>query len=290
MRGRCAAWLLASLCLGSAAKGQLAYSVRSDGAGATADFLFAVDLGTGVATPIGPTGFQDIESLAFGAGCQTLYGVDDVSDSLVTCNVATGACTAIGTLGRDVTDTGLAFTTPTLLFMSTDAPKNPTNLYRLAPATGGATLVGDQGQSVTGLAAVDGTLFGLGGDAQGNLVVVSTTTGAATSIGPLGIPAFTDAGFDADAAGTLWGISDPGRSAGMIFTVSPTTGAASIIATPQLSGGASLGGFESLAIPAGACAGLAQAGVPAIPTVDGAGLAFLVAAIALAATWLLRRA
>ena len=48
----------------------------------------AVVLETGVATAVGPTGFADIEALAFAAD-GTLFGIDDASDQLVRIELAT---------------------------------------------------------------------------------------------------------------------------------------------------------------------------------------------------------
>src|SRR4026209_136048 len=103
------------------------YSVRADGNQKRS----RIDLATGVATPLGATGFDGIEGLAFDPGCKKLYGVDDVKDRLVTCDPKTGACTPVGSLGLDVTDTGLAFASNGSLFMSTDAPKNPLRFFGL---------------------------------------------------------------------------------------------------------------------------------------------------------------
>src|SRR5262249_44235550 len=150
-------------------------------------------------------GFMGVESFAFDAGCRNLYGVDDVTDQLLTCNITTGACTPVGPLGVDVTDTGLAFGVDGNLYMSTDAPK-PSKLYKLDPKTGAATLIGEQGQEVTGLAADKTGLYGLGGDGRDNLVKLDTATGHATVIGSLNTVVLVDGGIDFDSNGVLWGI------------------------------------------------------------------------------------
>jgi secreted PhoX family phosphatase len=141
-----------------ASHGNIAWSVQSDGD----DQLYSIDLATGAQTPIGPTGFNDIEGLAFDAN-GTLYGVDDITNELVTCNLTTGACQTVGPLNVSFTDMGLTFDQAGNLWMSTDAP-SPETFYRVDPATGQATAVGPQGQEVTGLAASGSTIYGLGGD------------------------------------------------------------------------------------------------------------------------------
>lgn len=270
---------------------QTAYSVRSDGNDAQDDFLYSIDLATGVATPIGPTGFEDVESLAFDRGCDTLFAVDDVTDRLLTCDTATGACTQVGNLGVNVTDTGLAFIDDTNLYMSTDAPKDPTLFYRLNRFTGIATVVGDQGQEVTGLAAGPGGLFGLGGDGTNNLVSIDPATGVATVIGSLKTVSPSDGGLDFDAAGVLWGIEDAGlRNPSRIFRVDTTTGAATVAATVHLANNTNLVGFEGLAIDNGICAALAgPQTVLEVPTVSEWGLILLAGLLTGAGLFVLRR-
>jgi len=218
--------------------------------GAT-DYLWSINLNTGVATRIGYTGCADIESLSFSA-TGVLYGVDDATDRLVRCSVSTGACSSVGAIGVIFTDTGLAFSDDGSLWMSTDEPGPPFKFYRLDPNTGEATLIGPQGQEVTGLAFRSGVLYGLGGDYHDNLVEVNRTTGAATPVGTLGAVTLIDGGIDFDGEGVLWGISDPEDKTNtvpsQIFTIDPEAGAATLVATVTNSGGTPLAGFESLAI------------------------------------------
>lgn len=274
----------------SAQTGPIAYSVRSDGTDAQDDYLYSIDLATGVATPIGPTGFEDVESLAFDRDCTTLFGVDDTTDRLLTCDTSTGACTQVGNLGVDITDTGLAFAGDRL-FMSTDAPKNPSNFYRLDPLLGAATLVGPQGQEVTGLAAGPLGVFGLGGDGRDNLVEIDPVTGAVTVIGPLGTVQPSDGGLDFDANGVLWGIEDRGlRNPSRIFRANTTTGAATLGPTVHLANGTNLIGFEGLAIDEGVCAVLGnQPSLVEVPTLGEWGLIVLAALLSLAGIASLRR-
>jgi hypothetical protein len=209
------------------------YSVDSD----VSDRLWKIDLRTGVATPIGPTGFEDIESLSFSAD-QVLYGVDQITGQLVTCDLTTGACSAVGPLAVSFSDTGLSFDDAGNLWMSTDSPGD---LYSLDPTTGQATSVGIQGQKVSGLAFGSGKLYGLGND---NLVTLNTATGAATQVGLLVTVSLVDGGIDFDPGGGLWGIEDSGQ----IFTINRATGAATVVATVKEENGTPRTGFEGLAI------------------------------------------
>lgn len=275
------------------AAGQTAYSVRSDGgtaAGSADDFLYSIDLSTGTATRIGYTGHEDVESLAFAPGCRQLYAVDDVNDQLLVCGLETGGCAPVGPLGVDVTDTGLAFGRQGILFMSTDAPKRPTNLYQVNRYSGEASRVGDQGQSVTGLAWNQSELFGLGGDNTNNLVRLDGKTGHATPAGPLGTVRMSDGGLDFAADGTLYGISDSSGRTGpsQIFTIDPATGAARVVATVR-EGTTPIGGFEGLAILGGICSVPDSHVVTEIPTATEWGLVLLTALLAAAGILRLRR-
>lgn len=280
--------LLAGVCPLSA---QTAYSVRSDGDDNRDDYLYSIDLATGEATPIGPTGFEDVESLAFDRNCATLFAVDDVTDRLLTCDTTTGDCTQVGNLGVNITDTGLAFADDLSLFLSTDAPKGPTRFFKVSRFTGVATPIGDQGQEVTGLAASPAGIFGLGGDGRDNLVRVDPATGAATQIGKLGAVSPRDGGLDFAVDGILWGIEDAGfRDPSRIFTVDLETGAATVVATVHLKNGTELGGFEGLAIQEGICSTLVgQQTVLEVPTLGEWGLALLTALLTGAGLFFLRR-
>jgi hypothetical protein len=278
-------FLLVSLSA-SPAGAQTGYSTRpSFSSSSPDDLLYAIDLQTGMATKIGSAGgFQGVESFTFDPGCKTLYGVDDVTDQLVTCDIQSGTCKAVGPLGVDITDTGLAFGADGILYMSTDAPK-PSKIYKLNPATGKATLLGAMGQEVTGLAADRTGLYGLGGDGRNNLVKIETATGQATTLGPLKTVVLVDGGIDFDADGTLWGIH-PG-SVGRVghsqtFKIDLATGAATIVAqVKDAANGSLLDGFKGLAIADGVCKNLAPPPPPpggaaiAIPALEAWGIAAL---------------
>jgi len=289
---------LALLAPASQAGAQTGYAMRAERSGSSPqDVLYAIDMKSGQAQRIGSAGgFQGLESFTFGDGCKTLYSVDDVTDQLVTCDIQSGACTAVGPLGVDITDTGLAYGADGLLYMSTDAPK-PSKLYKVDAATGKATLIGNQGQEVTGLAADQSGLYGLGGDGRDNLVKLDTATGQATSIGPLKTVVLVDGGIDFDAGGTLWGIH-PG-SVGRVghsqtFRIDTATGAATIVAEVRDAGsGSFLDGFKGLAIANGICS---QLGPPTpgqdpteVPALDDWGLAALALALIACAVVALRR-
>jgi hypothetical protein len=271
------------------------YSIRSDGD----QKLYRIDLETGVTTPVGTaksSGFEGIEGLAFSPGCTTLYGVDDVKDRLVTCNRTTGSCETVGSLGVDITDTGLTFANDGNLYMSTDAPKDPIRFFRIDPGTGNATWVGDPGIEITGLAANPLAVYGLGGDGKDVLVQVDTETGAATTIGPLGSAVtLQDGGLDFDHDGTLYGLNDLGPGSGkasQIFKIDLETGKATVVAVTKDPSGKALNGFEGLAIDQGMCSvhGFGSAVALDAPALDGWGMAVLALGLVAAALFVLRRA
>jgi len=272
------------------AVGSMGYSVQSDGN----QKLYRIDLTTGVATPLGATGFDGIEGLTFDPGCKTLYGVDDVKDRLVTCDTKTGSCKTVGSLGVDITDTGLAFANNGELYMSTDAPKNPLRFFKLDPKTGMATWIGNQGTEVTGLAANTLAVFGLGGDGKNDLLLLDLSNGNATPIGSLGSITLQDGGLDFNSDGILYGLNDlgPGSSkASQLFKIDLTNGKATVITTLKDPSGKPLNGFEGLAIDGGICAtpAFGEALLIDAPALDLWGMAVLMLGLAAAALLVLRR-
>jgi hypothetical protein len=208
-----------------------ALAVRSDGD----DIVYRINLATGAVAPIGPIGFADVESIAIHPHTGVIYAVDDITDQLIIVNPITGAGTAVAPTGvGTITDHGLAFDGAGNLYMSVDAPQNA---YKLNPR-GGGFLMGAQGQQVTGLAWLDGVLFGLGGDNTNNLVALNQVTGQSQVIGALGgTLSVSDGGIGFDRNDVLWGIEDGGT----IFQVNPQTGAGTTVTTTLI-------GFEDLIV------------------------------------------
>jgi hypothetical protein len=184
--------------------------------------------------------------------------------------------------------------------MSTDSPKHPTNLYRVTVKTGRATLIGDQGQEVTGLAGNRFGIYGLGGDGMSNLVKMDLPAGKAIKIGPLKNVTLVDGGLDFDAENALWGIHD--GSVGRVgysqtFKIDTSTGVATVVApVKDAVTGATLDGFEGLAIADGACKNLftpppssSGGGAAEIPTLGAWGFAALALALTALGILALRR-
>ena len=201
------------------------------------DQLYQIDLATGVATAIGPIGFDDVEGLSFQPGTGLLFGYDDNNDELITIDPTTGIGTLVGASGLTTLDLGMTFDSMGQLWL---ASEDEQNFWSLDPATGAATLIGSTGREITALTELGGLIYGLDDD-NNALVTIDRLTGASTLVGLLGVD-IQDSGLAA-AGGILWALIDDGS----IYTIDATTGIASLVATTP-------GEFESLAIPAAATA------------------------------------
>ncbi|MBS0556524.1 MAG: hypothetical protein JSR27_03815 [Proteobacteria bacterium] len=305
--------LLAALVLGVFASQARAADLV--GYGEAFNVLYSVDLTTNTAVQIGGAGtlnnqqIANIEGLTFSPG-GVLYAVSDAgaTKTLLTIDKNTGLATAVGTLklGGAVSqlDLGLAFTCDGKLWMSASTGQ----FWSVDPATANATLVGNLGVKITGLAARGALIFGTGSQGNNNLYSIDPTKPAATLIGSYQSPDYVTTvspGFD--STGQLWAILDyvppqPGNT---------TVAAWSDLAKLAVSSGAltNLGsitpprpidsksptynnlyqiGLKGLAIPSAVCA--AAATTASTPALSWRGIAALIALMLLfGGTWLARR-
>ncbi len=221
------------------------FSVRSD----VDRKLYSIDMATGVASELGPTGFSKIEGLAINEAGE-IYGVNPPTGQLVKCSPLTGACTSVGVLAglpQIQTNAGLTFSSSGVLYLAVNAV-----IYRVDPATANATALGTTGPALSGLAGVAPTdncpsgVFGMGGNNdKGKLFCINTSNGAATLLGSINLTPL-DVGLDGDSTtGLVWGITNdvPGK----VFAVTPATLAVTNVNTVTVDG-VEIGGFESLAI------------------------------------------
>jgi len=224
--------------------------------------LYSIDLATGTATVIGPTGVGRIQGVAFRAD-GTLFGTDVVNDTLVTIDTTTGVATLVGALTVDVNNTGLTFGPDGRLWMSEEFGVGPNyNFYRVDPVTGTATLVAGpvSGAIPTGLTAdCAGTIYAID-QINDVLGTINTSTGAFTTVGAFGTVDLGGGGLDFAADGTLWGVNRVLPS--QTFTIDRSTGAATVVANTDQ-------GFDGLAIAPLSCPTPAAAPVPAAPTFTG---------------------
>ncbi len=230
----------------------IGYSVRSDGD----DNLYRIDLATGEASVIGPSGFTKIEGMAMSPAGE-VFAVDPqtASPRLLKCSTtpsSSAVCAATGTVALGVaavaSPVGLAFLPNGELYMAMSA-----TIFSLNTTTGAATPRGPAGSvAIAGLAGrspsanCSSGLFALGANVSpAQLYCVNTTSGALTALGPV-TPSTLDAGFDADTVtGLLWEITNANPS--QVFSINAETRATSTPVNVTLNGLA-IGGFEGLAV------------------------------------------
>lgn len=272
-------WLVSSLAIvlfgATAAQAQVGYAIDSDGT----NHLWSVDLSTGAATDLGAItgGFTQIEGLAT-SSAGVIYGVDDVTDTLVTIDTSTAAATAVGAgngnLGVDVEDVGLTFDGAGNLWLSSEGN---TSFYQVNPATGAATLItSSQSPDVTGLAACNTTIYGLVDGANAQLVTIDPATGAVTPVGNLGVTVSDDGGLAMGSDGVLYLVPDNnGSGPSILYTVNKATGAATAVGNITFSGDINgIEGFTTASGPPVSCD-------VEIPTVDARVLAAIAAMLLL---------
>lgn len=257
------------------------YAVGSGGSGfGGSSTLWRIDLGTGAATLVGPIGYVDVEGLAFSPD-GVLYAVADAgqacagvcpggTDLLLQLDPQTGAGSLVGPLGlSDLGDLdyGLAATCDGRLWASSDTTGT---LWEVNRFGGGSRVAGALGAPVSGLAGWGDALYGISVANDMALYRIDPDTGAATRLGPLGLPsAFHDAGLDFDADGRLWATIDyfsppppndllpEALRRNDLALIDPDTGAASLAGTITGAGsGLSTVQMEGLAIASpGGCGG-----------------------------------
>jgi Domain of unknown function (DUF4394)/PEP-CTERM motif len=215
-----------------------------------ADKLVRFDLLTGTGTVIGTNlGYSDIDGLAFNAQGQ-LFGVDDNTNQLLSINIATGAATAVGSLGSgSFNDMGLAFLGNTL-YMSSNTGGNLGSLFTVNTSTGAATKVGDftSPPRVRSLGSYNGALYGWSN--ADTLITINAATAATTTVGPFGFSALVSGqdGMDIDpATGVIWSIAEVEQRT---YTLDALTGKATVVAPSLTCNGQACTGFNSLAIAA----------------------------------------
>lgn len=209
----------------------LGYTVDSD----ETDHLWAIDLRSGEAADLGPTGFSDLEGLCF-APDGRLFAIDDQSEQLVVLDLETGAGTVIGAIGVTIQDAGLSFDAAGGLWLADEVGHK---LYPLDPVTGAAGPAIDLGEfAVTGLTAMGSYLYALLTEPVDGIAIARAGKGRFELVGPLRNVLVSEGGLAFDPRGTLWLLEDDG----VIATVDLLTGTATTVAQ-------TLSGCEGLAIP-----------------------------------------
>jgi hypothetical protein len=214
----------------------LAYSVDSD----ATNHLWAIDLSSGNAADLGPTGRTNIEALAFHPDGR-LFGIEDgeEEDLLVLLDLRSGAATVVGSLGAPVANPGLAIDATGAAWVASDGIQTSARpFYALDLASGRATLIGDLGADIQGLMAAGRSIYGIN-DEEPGLFRIDTRRGTAELLATLQAPFQGDCpSLEITPNGDWYALND----AGAIFLVDPSTGSAAQSSSTQ-------SGFESLAIP-----------------------------------------
>jgi len=190
------------------------------------DTLYAFDLTTRSALPLGPAGnwggttLANISGLTFSPDGQRLYAVSDtLLKVLMTIDRNTGQASVIGPLGGsgglgetgqgtfNVLDLGLSFTCDGKLWLSAGSTGS---LWQVDPETAATTKVGNLGVTITGLTARGNQLFGAGSQDSPNLYLIDQHTAKATAVGSYGsnVDPITTASPGFEPSGALWSILD----------------------------------------------------------------------------------
>lgn len=258
--------------------------------------LINIDLASGVSSDVGALGFVDVEGFAV-APEGTIYAVSDASKTLITVNPFSGRAVAVGSgVGNlhvtgegvgafDSLDLGLTFSCDGRLWMSSDTTGK---FWRVDRNSGQATLIGNLGTLVSGLAATANGVFGISVGPQPGLYRINVDTATATAVGSLGgFAGFVDAGLDADSAGNLWAVLDysPPQTTHQsdLVRIDVSTGLATAVSKtfPEV---------EGLAIgPVPACATGPGPGPAATPVPVNATSALLLMGLSLLSFGLIRR-
>ena len=204
------------------------YATTGFGSGSGSD-LITIDTTTGAGTLIGPTGRTAISGLAFNSSGE-LFGYDTFAGEIVGISPSTGA--AISSVATSLISVdALAFNDSDVLF-GVDAFND---LYTINVSTGAATLIGNTGVVIAGMAfnPTDGTLWGSAGGAfdgatnRDAIFTINTTTGVATQVGKTGLTSLGNAtpdlffNADSDLFGTKGG---GGETSNFLISISTGTG------------------------------------------------------------------
>lgn len=261
------------------ATGPIGFGVNSDDA-TNAFQLVRIDLSSGQYTLLGPSGYVDVEGLAF-APDGVLFGIDDATGTLLRFNTQTGEAVPVDgrrnnlRLGNLVAwqvnlDFGLTFDCQGRLWASSDTQRL---MWQLDPSDGRSSRTINIGRKITGLAARWDGLYGLGVEEDAGIWKIDPDTASATRILELPPLAFVDGGLDFDARGILWAIPEftplePAGRPSPIFRIDVDRLSAEHVADTRP-------GIEGLAIAPPPCQPTAAVTAEPIPVGDARGLGLL---------------
>ncbi|MEX2217341.1 MAG: S8 family serine peptidase [Phycisphaerales bacterium] len=219
-------------------QGPWGYTVQSNGN----QHLYRVNLSTGDATDLGLLTFNDSEGVCVGPNGD-LFAIGGSNNQLWNISLPPGTLVGPTPPRPPNTDAGLEFFNGTMYNLQ--GASGNSALYRVNPATASAALVGTSTIFADNLAINGlGQGFAIDGIFTDSLYSVNLGNGALTSIGGLGLGNISvQFGSSFSENQTLYAID----SAGGIYTLNTSTGAATRIAKVDINGVDSAG-FEGLAI------------------------------------------
>ena len=158
------------------------------------DFSVSIDAGTGTTTELRRIEFERVEGMAYDSSSDTVYGIDDDSNRLVTFDVQ-GNATLAGSLNPG-NGKGLTYNSALDTLIASDTTTK--GLYDLDRGLSAGVVVGDLGiNDVYGLASRLTTIYGVD-PTRDMLVRINNETGLATDIGPIGFAQVRDLAYDAN--------------------------------------------------------------------------------------------
>jgi len=202
----------------------------STGAG-TGGLFLTIDLLSGAATVVGPTGLSGVPGLAINSSGE-IFGTERISGDLYRIDAVTGSVLFVASTGVPFLD-GIAFDENDVLYgVGFDPPAF--TLLSIDTSSGATTRVGPRSDVITGLAfdPTDGQLYGsLGGFNPINpdgIFQIDKTSGASVVLGATGLGGATpDLMFD--ASGNMFGVKGGGGSPNNLISVDKITGAGLIV-------------------------------------------------------------
>ncbi|HTX34880.1 MAG TPA: SBBP repeat-containing protein [Bryobacteraceae bacterium] len=169
--------------------------------------LYLINPNTAAATLIGNTGTY-LNGIAFNSA-GVLYAVGSPTsytstNNLYTVNTATGALTLVGSGTTSYVADAIQFDNTGKLYLVDGS--NPHLLYSIAPASGQATEIGSTNfSSVSGLAFLLGTMYGV--SESGQVLSINLTTGAGTQVSTSSLGAVSFFGATAYTSSTAPALS-----------------------------------------------------------------------------------
>ncbi len=199
--------------------------------------IYSIDTTSSDDSPLVTWPGVELTGLSESPIANSIYGVDSLSQQLVSVNLSSMSFAVIAALSFDIKE--LAYDCDRMMLYGTDQE----NLYTIDTSTGIASLVGSFGSGLSVMRALaydkkSSTLWGV--DAYTDqLYRISAKTGLATAIGPTEVDSIGDI-FVHQSSGKIYGVGN-GERCRYLYTLDKSTGMATQVAIRQISGSNALG-------------------------------------------------